>query len=139
MAQSSFGRRTAAAPSPQPAKARLGGSGGAIDGLFGGRSASPDPSSASLASALIPPSRPILASLEAGAQASPEELELAAWKAARGFRMPWKQMSLIASLSFGIATFVLPDDIGDWVNWALYALSGASFIVWLKGMFGRKA
>ena len=49
-----------------------------------------------------------------------------------------KQLYAITALSFGIATFVLPDDIGDWVNWALYGLSGASFIVWLKGMFGKK-
>lgn len=121
MAQGSFGRRAApmaplrAAPRPAASPAAE------IEGLFAPRADAARPAPA--------------------IGLTPEEQELAAWKAARkkGFRLPLKQMSLIASLSFGIASFVLPDDIGDWVNWLLYGLSGASFIVWLKGMFGKKA
>lgn len=54
--------------------------------------------------------------------------ELAEWKRARGVRVPWRQISLIASLSFGIAYFVLPDSVNDAVGWVLVALSIASFV-----------
>ena len=54
--------------------------------------------------------------------------ELAEWKQARGVRMPWRQISLIASLSFGIAWFVLPDKVNDAVGWVLVLLAAASFI-----------
>lgn len=56
------------------------------------------------------------------------ERELAEWKRARGVRVPWRQISLIASLSFGIAYFVLPDSVNDAVGWVLLALSVASFV-----------
>mgnify|MGYP001546702079 FL=1 len=62
---------------------------------------------------------------------SPDE-ELQAWKAerrrARLSRIPWRQLSLMASLCFGIATFVLPDSMNDTVDWLLYGLMAASFI-----------
>jgi hypothetical protein len=54
--------------------------------------------------------------------------ELEEWKRTRGVRIPWRQISLIASLSFGIAWFVLPDTVSDPVSWLLLALSGASFV-----------
>ena len=54
--------------------------------------------------------------------------ELEEWKRARGMRIPWRQISLIASLSFGIAWFVLPDSVSDPVSWVLLGLSGASFV-----------
>ncbi|HEU5019428.1 MAG TPA: hypothetical protein VFT69_15815, partial [Pseudolabrys sp.] len=40
-----------------------------------------------------------------------EDLEFAAWKKqrARGPRLPWRQLSFMASLCFGVASFVLPD------------------------------
>ena len=62
----------------------------------------------------------------------PEELsvdeELRQWKQARkhGFKIPWRQLSLMASLCFGIASFVLPDSVNSNVQWLLFALMGAS-------------
>jgi hypothetical protein len=40
--------------------------------------------------------------------------------------MPWRQLSLVASLCFGIASFALPDSVNDNVQWLLYALMAAS-------------
>jgi hypothetical protein len=54
--------------------------------------------------------------------------ELDEWKRARGRHIPWRQISLIASLSFGVAWFVLPDSVSDPVSWLLLGLSGASFV-----------
>jgi hypothetical protein len=54
--------------------------------------------------------------------------ELREWKQARrsNFKVPWRQVSLMASLCFGIASFVLPDSVNDNVQWLLYALTAAS-------------
>lgn len=46
--------------------------------------------------------------------------------------MPWRQLSLMAGLCFGIASFVLPDSINDAVQWPLYALTAASFYTGLR-------
>ncbi len=56
--------------------------------------------------------------------------ELREWKQSRkhGFRIPWRQVSLMASLCFGIASFVLPDSVNENVQWLLYALTAASLI-----------
>jgi hypothetical protein len=66
------------------------------------------------------------------------DTELAEWKATRkgAFKLPWRQLSLIASLCFGIASFVLPDGVNDMVNWLLYGLMAMSFYV---GITGKKA
>src|SRR5579863_4216199 len=58
------------------------------------------------------------------ADASAVDDELEEWKRARkkGFAIPWRPFSLMASLSFGIASFVLPDSVNDAVQWPLYAL-----------------
>ncbi len=63
--------------------------------------------------------------------------ELREWKASRktSFRLPWRQLSLMASLCFGIASFVLPESVNDMVNWLLYGLMAISFYV---GVTGRK-
>ena len=55
--------------------------------------------------------------------------ELLAWTKARkqGFKIPWHQVSLMASMCFGIASFVLPDSLDDSIQWLLYALAAASF------------
>jgi hypothetical protein len=58
--------------------------------------------------------------------------ELRQWKAARGIRIPWRPMLLIASLSFGMAAFVLPASTSDPVQWTLGVLSAASFLGGLK-------
>ena len=58
--------------------------------------------------------------------------ELLAWKQARKRQIPWGALSLMASLCFGIASFVLPDSINNMVNLLLYALSAMSFWVWFS-------
>lgn len=61
----------------------------------------------------------------------PLDRELQEWKRARkqGFRIPWRPLSLMASLCFGVAFFVLPDWVNDLVQWPLFALAAASFYV----------
>jgi len=60
-------------------------------------------------------------------QPAPDE-ELEQWKRARRQtrRLPWRQLSLMASLCFGAASFVLPASVNGDVQWLLYALAGAS-------------
>ena len=55
--------------------------------------------------------------------------ELEEWKRNRQFQIPWRQLSIMASLSFGIASLVLPSSVNDSVDWLLYALSAISLIV----------
>ena len=66
--------------------------------------------------------------------------EVAAWKRARGskFQMPWSQLSLMASLCFGIASFVLPDSVNDNVDWLLWALTIMSALVWFSNRKTKK-
>jgi hypothetical protein len=54
--------------------------------------------------------------------------ELREWKLARkrNFEIPWRPLSLMATLCFGVASFVLPDSVNDNVQWLLYALTAAS-------------
>ncbi|MDE2472499.1 MAG: hypothetical protein KGL35_28175 [Bradyrhizobium sp.] len=54
--------------------------------------------------------------------------ELRQWKLARrrNFEIPWRPLSLMATLCFGIASFALPDSVNDNVQWLLYALTAAS-------------
>jgi hypothetical protein len=89
---------------------------------------------------------------EAGPQAASSELEIAAaslssspslaapnqslddelreWKRGRkqGDRIPWRQISLIAALCFGVASFVLPDSVNETVEWLLYVIAGAGVL-----------
>jgi hypothetical protein len=60
--------------------------------------------------------------------ASSDDDELREWVKARkqGFRIPWRQISLMASLCFGIASLVLPNSVNDDAQWLLYALAAAS-------------
>jgi Flp pilus assembly protein TadB len=88
-------------------------------------------------SAFLKPSVPDLA--EAVPQGAPArdhrpvsmDEELREWKAARGVRIPWRPLLLIASLSFGMAAFVLPASTSDPVQWTLGVLSAASFLAGL--------
>jgi hypothetical protein len=50
----------------------------------------------------------------------------------RNFEIPWRPLSLMATLCFGIASFVLPDSVNDTVQWFLYALMAASFYVGIR-------
>jgi hypothetical protein len=73
----------------------------------------------------------------AGAVSAPAlDEELRAWQRERlkglPARLPLRQLSLMASLSFGVASFVLPDSINDDASWFLYILTGASAIAWLS-------
>jgi hypothetical protein len=54
--------------------------------------------------------------------------ELRQWKLARrrNFEIPWRPLSLMATLCFGLASFALPDSVNDNVQWLLYALVAAS-------------
>ena len=78
-----------------------------------------------LAEESAPPISPVL-SEGAPAYVDPE---LEAWKQARSqrSRIPWAQLYLMASLCFGVASFVLPDSVNDNLDWLLYALMAASF------------
>jgi hypothetical protein len=59
--------------------------------------------------------------------------ELREWKRSRkgGFRIPWRQLSLMTSLCFGLASFVLPEPVNGDVRWLLFALTAASFGTWI--------
>ncbi len=67
------------------------------------------------------------------ANAPAQDDEFAEWKRARGFRLHWRQISLTASLSFGVASVVLPLYVNQAVQWPLYALAAASFYAWVSG------
>lgn len=55
----------------------------------------------------------------------------------RPFKMPWRQLSLMASLCFGIASFVLPDSVNDQLDWSLYGLMALSAYAGLSKRFLR--
>jgi hypothetical protein len=69
----------------------------------------------------------------------PLDRELEEWKKARKrtFKIPYRQLLLIASLCFGIASLVLPDSVNDNVDLLLYALMAASFYAWLSGCWRK--
>jgi hypothetical protein len=58
--------------------------------------------------------------------------ELEDWKRGRSFQIPWRQLSFMASLCFGIASLVLPASVNDKIDWLLYALTAISFFVGLS-------
>ena len=51
------------------------------------------------------------------------------------FKVPWRQVALMASLCFGIASFVLPDSINDNLDWLLYGLMAISAYVGFSKRF----
>lgn len=62
------------------------------------------------------------------------EDEIAAWRASRGavVGIPWRQLSLMAGLCFGIASFVLPTAVNEALQWPLYALTAVSLYAGLR-------
>jgi len=50
------------------------------------------------------------------------------WKKARKRHsgLPWRQISLMASVSFAVGSLVLPDSAGATLDWILYGLAAAS-------------
>jgi hypothetical protein len=85
----------------------------------------------------VPVSAPVNPGLLLLEDASPVDDELRAWKQQRSFTMPWKQLCLMASICFGVASFVLPENVNAAVNWLLYGLTAMSFWVWFKGRRAR--
>ncbi len=80
------------------------------------------------------PSRPDRLAAPAPHPATPEvDEELEACKRARRRKLPWRQIYLMASLSFGIASFVLPDSVNAAVDWLLWGLAAAGLIAWWRG------
>ncbi|HEV7694297.1 MAG TPA: hypothetical protein VGO52_25910 [Hyphomonadaceae bacterium] len=122
-----FGRRAATRPAATAVK------GGAVKA----RAVKGNASAANLdklfPATAAPPSAPAIASLKGEEGVS----EIGAWKAERkqAYRLPWRQLSLVAGLSFGIGSFVLPDDVTGYTDMLLYALSAMSFGV---AIFGKK-
>jgi len=82
--------------------------------------------------------KPVLSSHPPDATFPSVEDEIAAWKAARGpvVPFPWRQLSLMAGLCFGIASFVLPATVNDTMQWPLYALAAVSLGA---GLYKRRA
>ncbi len=58
--------------------------------------------------------------------------ELRQWKSTRRSTFPIRTLALVASLSFGIASFALPKEINEGVQYPLYALSLASLYAGLR-------
>jgi hypothetical protein len=56
--------------------------------------------------------------------------ELDEWKKAprEHFRLPWRQISFMASLCFGVGSLVLPDTVNHIVQWVLFALGAISLV-----------
>jgi hypothetical protein len=76
--------------------------------------------------AITPPLIPV--ATEDQSPSVDEELRL--WKKSRKrFTIPWRQVSLMASLCFGVASIVLPASVNHNVDYLLYALMGMSLYV----------
>ncbi len=53
----------------------------------------------------------------------------------RRFKVPWRQVALMASFCFGVASFVLPDSLNNELDWLLYGLMAISGYVGFSGRF----
>jgi len=75
------------------------------------------------------PVGPSKADLELAPDRSVDD-ELSEWKSARrkNYRLPWRQVYLMASICFGIGYLVLPDSVNHVVQWLLLALGILSFV-----------
>ena len=116
-----FGRRGVTRPAPQAPQ--------------GARPA------AAIAAAPPAPAMPDAASAaDIVAAPDPVERELDEWKRARERApFPWRPFYFMASLCFGLASFVLPAAINDVVQWPLYGLAAISFAVGIANRRRRKA
>ena len=92
----------------------------------------------------VPAPKPVVAETVVSAATPDDEpslhAELSAWKQERGsqFKVPWSQLSLMASLCFGIASFVLPDSVNSNVDWLLWGLTIMSAWVWYSNRRKKK-
>ena len=109
---------------------------GATPPAFGRRGAAPIPRAARETPRALPPVQkapPAPKALADGISwSATSDPELEEWKRARGWHPPWRQISLMASLCFGIGSLVLPGTVNDAVQWILYALAGASLYAGLR-------
>jgi len=103
----------------------------------------PVPAARVVEAAPVAAERPVGAAAAPPSSELPVDEELRRWKAERSqtlfYRLPWKQFSLFASISFGVASFVLPDSVNDAVNYLLWGLSLIGFAIWIGGFFRKKA
>lgn len=108
--QTTFGRRTTASP---PAARALD----AHDPVRPGSSHALSEQTAEQSSALL-----------MHIASPPIDDEFHEWKKARKRHsgLPWRQLALMASLCFGVASLVLPDSVSDTLDWILYGLMAAS-------------
>jgi hypothetical protein len=84
-----------------------------------------------------PSKKPVFAELSVDRLSMPQpqitsphvDHELGEWKQARKqcYKIPWRQLSLMAALCFGIGSLVLPDSVNENLDWLLYGLMAASF------------
>jgi hypothetical protein len=100
-----------------------------------GRRDSPNRRTPALAQARSQNVTPVPSVERASALETPSvEEELQEWKnerrRVRPFQVPWGPLSLMASLSFGIASFVLPDSLNDTFGTLLDVLSGLALLAW---------
>ncbi len=74
-------------------------------------------------------------------RASSVDSELEDWKKQRrkNFIIPWRPLYIMASVTFGVASFVLPDSVNSDVNYLLYFLMAASFYAGIKKRRQKKA
>ena len=95
---------------------------------FGRRPVPQMPAPRAVVQASSNPIEPVPSSLPSDATLASVDDEIEAWKAERGsvVPFPWRQLSLMAGLCFGIAAFVLPAAINEAVQWPLYALTAIS-------------
>ena len=56
--------------------------------------------------------------------------ELREWKRTRHINLPWSQLALMASLCFGVGSFVLPESVNSGAQWLLWGLTAASAYMW---------
>ena len=109
MEQNSFGRR-----GPKPAFSGAIKTPVSRSGIFAERAGAPEPARIAFDSA---------------EDRSVDE-DLREWKKARreNIRLPWRQISFMASICFGVASFVLPASVNDILEWPLLALGAFSLV-----------
>lgn len=123
--RATFGRRAPAQHQPIPKKKTN----------FGPSSpASPASSDAPLEAFKIEPDLPAVP------RPKPVDPELEEWKRTRKKMglFAWRPLYFMASLCFGLASFVLPDSVSDTLQWPLYVLAGASFYIGAKARRAKR-
>jgi hypothetical protein len=77
----------------------------------------------------VSPGHEALESPSASAADDSVDEELREWKKARRktVKLPWRQIAFMASVCFGVGSFVLPDSINHAVQWPLLGLAVLGF------------